>query len=84
MRVVFKLFANLSDYLPPEARRSNAMALDITPETTVAELIERFKVPQKSAHLVLINGVFLPPEQRATRTLTEHDELSVWPPVAGG
>ncbi|MGF1642955.1 MAG: MoaD/ThiS family protein [Thiotrichales bacterium] len=84
MRVLFKLFANLSDYLPAEARRTNTMELDVTPETTVAALIERYKIPEKSAHLVLINGVFVPPEQRATRTLTEHDELSVWPPVAGG
>lgn len=84
MRVVFKLFANLSDLLPPEARATNAMELEIEPTTTVAELIARQRIPEKSAHLVLVNGQFIPPEARATRTLSPGDELAIWPPIAGG
>ena len=34
-------------------------------------------------HLVLVNGVFLPPSQR-TRALEAGDELAIWPAVAGG
>ncbi len=83
MRVVFKLFATLADYLPPE-RKGNIVELEVAPGTTVMELIHRFLVPGKRAHLVLVNGVFMPPGGRAARTLEENDELAIWPPVAGG
>jgi molybdopterin converting factor small subunit len=33
---------------------------------------------------VLINGVYVAPEDRATRTLVEGDVLAIWPPIAGG
>ena len=35
-------------------------------------------------HLVLVNGVYVPPAERATRTLEEGDVLAIWPPIAGG
>ena len=41
-------------------------------------------MPPKLVHLVLVNGVYVPPEERATRTLVEGDVLAIWPPVAGG
>ncbi len=37
-----------------------------------------------TAHLVLLNGVYLTPEQREQATFKEGDTLAVWPPVAGG
>ena len=80
MRVVFKLFANLTDYLPPD-RKGNIVELDVPPGTTVMELIHRYRVPEKSAHLV---RVFVPPGGRIARALEEDDELAIWPPVAGG
>jgi sulfur carrier protein ThiS len=38
----------------------------------------------KLVHLVLINGVYVPPDERATRRLAEGDVLAIWPPIAGG
>jgi sulfur carrier protein ThiS len=35
-------------------------------------------------HLVLVNGAFVPREERATTVLHEGDTLAVWPPIAGG
>ncbi len=35
-------------------------------------------------HLVLVNGSFVGPEDRAARVLRAGDALAVWPPVAGG
>ncbi|MBL8334894.1 MAG: MoaD/ThiS family protein [Rubrivivax sp.] len=84
MQITFKLYASLTDYLPPEHRRSNQMALDVAPEAPIAAIIEPFQMPPKLVHLVLVNGVFIPPEQRATRTLVEGDVLAIWPPIAGG
>lgn len=83
MRVGFKLFASLTDYLPPE-RKGNRVELDVEDGTTVAELIARYRVPERSAHLVLVNGHFVPPALRPERALVEGDELAVWPPIAGG
>ena len=84
MKITFKLFATLQDYLPPEGRKTNAVVIDITPTTTVMELIERFNLPIKLCHLVLIDGKFVPPAERATRCFLEGQTLAIWPPVAGG
>ncbi|MDT3672437.1 MAG: MoaD/ThiS family protein [Aromatoleum sp.] len=83
MKVGFKLFASLTDLLPPE-RDGNRVELDLEEGTTIADVIARFRVPERSAHLVLVNGLFIPREARASRRLAEHDELAVWPPIAGG
>ena len=83
MRITFKLYATLSDYLPA-GQRHNAVEIDIDPATTIADLVERFKLPPRLVHLVLVNGVYVAPEQRPARTLAPGDALAIWPPVAGG
>jgi molybdopterin synthase sulfur carrier subunit len=84
MKVTFKLFAPLQDYLPSEAKKTNALALDLAEETTVAQIIERFSLPQKLVHLVLVDGTYVPPAERAGRLLRDGETLAIWPPVAGG
>ena len=84
MRITFKLYAGLTQYLPQEARVSNAMALDVPEDATIAQIVAPFNMPPKLVHLVLVNGVYVYPEQRAARTLVEGDVLAIWPPVAGG
>jgi molybdopterin synthase sulfur carrier subunit len=84
MQITFKLFATLTDYLPPEVRRTNLMSLDVATDATIAQIIAPFGMPEKLVHLVLVNGTFIPPEQRMTKTLTEGDVLAIWPPIAGG
>ena len=84
MQITFKLYASLTDYLPADKRSANQMALDIAPEATIADIIAPFSLPMKMVHLVLINGVYVAPEDRATRTLVEGDVLAIWPPIAGG
>ena len=83
MKIGFKLFASLTDYLPSD-RRGNRIELEVGEGTTIAELIMRFNLPERSAHLVLVNGHFVPPAQRASRRLADGDELAIWPPIAGG
>ena len=84
MRITFKLYASLTEHLPPEARQGNAVALDIAPDATIADIIAPFNLPMKLVHLVLINGVDVAPAERASRTLNEGDVLAIWPPIAGG
>jgi sulfur carrier protein ThiS len=84
MQITFKLYASLTDYLPPEHRRGNQMPLDVPADATIAGIIAPFSLPMKMVHLVLINGVYVAPEDRATRTLVEGDVLAIWPPIAGG
>ena len=84
MRITFKLFATLQDYLPADAKKTNAMPLELPEGATVAEVVARFALPQKLVHLVVIDGHFVPPDQRADRILKDGETLAIWPPVAGG
>lgn len=84
MKITFKLFATLQDYLPAEAKKTNALPLDVAEGTTPQDMIERFTLPQGLCHLVLIDGNFVPPGERASRALREGETLAIWPPVAGG
>ena len=84
MHITFKLFASLSDYLPPEARYTNILQLEVAPEATISQIIEPFGLPPKMVHLVLINGSYIEPDKRLTQTLVEGDVLAIWPPIAGG
>jgi sulfur carrier protein ThiS len=83
MDITFKLFATLTDYLPKD-RKDNAVYLQVPEGTTVQTMIDQFNLPEKLVHLVLVNGVYVDPEDRATKVLTQDDALAIWPPIAGG
>ena len=82
--ITLKLYAFLSDYLPAEARRSNAVVLEVPEQTTIAALIASWALPPRQVHLVLLNGEFVPPQERGARALIADDVLAIWPPIAGG
>lgn len=83
MRVTLKFYATLADYLPPGSK-NNRVEIDIAGETTIEAIVQSYALPPKLTHLVLVNGVFVPPDERATTSLKEGDVLAVWPPIAGG
>lgn len=84
MNITFKLFATLTDYLPADARRANQIELDVPEGSTVAQVYEPYGLPTKLVHLVLVNGHYIAPEQRAAHRLVSGDVLAIWPPIAGG
>ncbi len=88
MQITFKAFATLRDYLPrqgdPHARVGNEIALDVPEGTAVQAVIDRFHMPRALVHLVLVNGNYIPPGERAGHPLRDGDALAIWPPIAGG
>lgn len=84
MQVTLKLYASLSEHLPPDARSGNQICVEVEPGTPIPRIVEPYNLPPKLVHLVLVNGVFVPPERRATHALRDGDVLAIWPPVAGG
>ena len=84
MRITFKLYASLTQYLPAQARYDNRVQLDLPEGATVQQVIEPYGMPTKLVHLVLINGTYVPPDERLSRQLVQGDVLAIWPPIAGG
>ena len=84
MKITFKLFASLTDYLPDQGRDGNQVALDVPEGTTITQMVQRFALPATLVHLVLVNGHYVAPDMRAQRALVEGDALAIWPPIAGG
>lgn len=84
MNITLKLFATLTDYLPAESRYTNIVELDVTAGTTIGQIIEQYHLPPKWVQLVLVNGTYIAPENRAIQELVEGDVLAIWPPIAGG
>ena len=83
IHINFKLYASLADYLPGDAN-NNSISVSIDESTSPYQLIDRYRVPRQQAHLVLLNGVYVKPEDRDKAVFQDGDTLAVWPPVAGG
>lgn len=84
MNITFKLSATLADYLPDAGKKCNSVQLEMMPEATIDSAIAQFNLPSRLCHLVLVDGVLIPVEQRGQRILKEGETLAIWPPVAGG
>ncbi len=84
MHITFKLYASLTQHLPAEARRSNQVLLEVPDGTPIAKIVEPFGLPERLVHLVLVNGVYVPPDQRLSLVPRDGDVLAIWPPIAGG
>ncbi len=84
MKITLKLFASLTDYLPPANKYSNILEMDVAPDASIMQIIAPLSLPEKMVHLVLVNGRYIEPEKRLSQTLVEGDVLAIWPPIAGG
>ncbi len=83
MQITVKLFASLAQWLPNGAR-DNAVQLTVDNATSAAEVLSHLNVPKEHCHLVLVNGLYVAPSDRANHRLSDGDTVAAWPPVAGG
>ena len=83
MQINIEFYASLMQYLPPGKSR-HRRDVRVDDGLRVKALIEQFHIPEKMAHIVLVNGHFVDADKRADRELVEGDVVSIWPPVAGG
>lgn len=83
MKVMLKLYASLGQYLPENAEKNEA-SVEAENGKSVADVLAQHDVPPENCHLVLVNGHYLAPSERANKTLKDGDSVAVWPPVAGG
>ena len=83
MKIKLKLYASLKQYLPAGTPKNEA-EIDIAEGTSVQAVLDSIGMPQGIYKLVLVNGVFIVPEERETRLFIEGDVFAIWPPVAGG
>jgi sulfur-carrier protein len=85
MNITFKLHAMLRDYLPADAaNHRTTVEIAVAEGCTVQNVIDQYSLPEKLVHLVLVDGVYLKKEDRATCVLQPGQALAIWPPVAGG
>lgn len=79
MQVKIKLFATLRDYLP-ENSDGKSCQVDIDEKTTIEQIIAQLHIPGDIPKIILVNGR----NGSLNQTLTAGDEVSIFPPVAGG
>lgn len=84
VRITLKLFASLTQYLPEAFRKNHAMPMAVPADATIESIIAPLGMPPALVKLVVLNGVFIPPSQRAVTRFTDGDALAIWPPIAGG
>jgi molybdopterin converting factor small subunit len=83
MKITLKLYATLGELLPSGAN-ANAIEVEVPGLATPHQVIDLYKVPREKAHLILLNGTYISPDDRDKPLIKENDSLAVWPPVAGG
>jgi sulfur carrier protein ThiS len=84
IRMTLKLYASLTQYLPEQFRKLHAMPMVVDKSATIEAIVAPLGMPPALVKLVVLNGVFIPPSERAARRFAEGDVLAIWPPIAGG
>ena len=83
MIIKVKLFAMLREKLPPESNGED-VEIEVAEGITARGIIDQLEIPPQLAHLVMINGYHLLPDEITSRPLQAGETLAIFPPVAGG
>jgi sulfur-carrier protein len=79
MRIEVKLFANFREFLPAGANQYSVF-LEVDEGTTIAQILERLRIPESIPMITLINGL----HRNFEDPVHPGEVLSIFPPVAGG
>jgi len=80
MKITVKMFANLTDFLPPEAGGENAFEMEMKDGALAGDVVERLPIPDNLRITMLLNGVHAKPDKE----LKDGDVLALFPLIAGG
>ena len=91
MQIHLHLFSTLKDCLPPDAERGQ-ITVDLPEGATLADLVSHCGIDRRlgieaaeslvrTGWQVLVNGTF---EADMARPLQAEDQVSIFPPMAGG
>ncbi len=78
MRINIKLMGALRNQL---SNTKGSTEVDIESGATVDSVLKKLELPAGRVHLVMVNGTM---EHDRGRLLADGDELTLFPPVAGG
>jgi len=79
MPLEVRVFATLRSYLP-DYDPVRGHSLEVTPGTTIAQVIRQLGLPPEEVTLILVNGV----HREEDTPLTGQERLALFPPVGGG
>ena len=79
MKATIVCFGALRDQLP-EGAIGNRARIEFQEGSTAREVAELLGIPERSLHVVLINGE----QSREDAVLEDGDEVTLMPPFAGG
>ena len=84
MIITVRLFAMLRDLVPKDSPDGYSFPMEVTLDTSPQNIVDKLNIPPVMAHLLMINGRHLLPEERINHRFQEGEVLSIFPPIAGG
>lgn len=75
-----KLFADLKSYAPDGKKAGSPFPVELAAGSTLADLITLLGIPPSLARVTFVNGR----SRRETFSLSQGDEVGIFPPVGGG
>jgi molybdopterin converting factor small subunit len=79
LKVRLRLFANLAEYLPPDAD-GDGVTLETPDGALVSDVLAPLGIPERVPFLSIVNGH----EVEGSHPLHDGDELVAFPPLSGG
>ena len=74
MVIEVKLFADF------RKGRFNESQVQLPEDSSLSDLLEHLKIPEKEARVLILNGIAATAEQK----LSDHDVVAIFPLIAGG
>ncbi|MEE9275147.1 MAG: MoaD/ThiS family protein [bacterium] len=80
MKIRLRLYAGFAEKMPSEVDEEGAARLSLDEGARIRDVLDRFQIPHEEAFIVLVNGR----HARKDATLSEGEELCVFPAIVGG